>query len=376
MTLMAFAHCREYAGTEYYSNLYWHLSPAWLDSSPINFIQQMLVSTVASGGFFMMMGIGMVFLSQSRLKSGWSVTRLCRYLLLRGSLLILLQMTLLQLFEFISERKIYLYVGVLFSLGISMMFAAFCIYVIHKLKSFKSCSLEYIIPAVLMIGISLTVQAVIHHLHDRFHAPSLWKTLFILGGQNQYVDINFTPLPWFTAVAFGLIIGQILYQYRDKGFNFIGKLSLLLLVAWFIVRTGNLYGWFTFGSYTFLLPNETVTFASYFTLSKYPPSITYFLWSFGINLASLFILYKITLHLPRLMRVIKPVSIFGQCALFFFITHWFLYYGYSLLLNEKIISPLDMAAFWLLGLITLYPLCKAYHAFKSRQSKESIWRMF
>lgn len=380
MMLMAFSHCREYVGTGYYGNLAWNVPATWLSTSYLNLIQQIFISTVAAGGFFMMMGIGIIFLYQSRLKDGWSEERVCRYLLTRGALLILIQLSLLQAFEIIAERKIYFYAGVLLSLGICMMVAALCVYLIHKLKSMsslKSYPIQFILPLALIFIITLTMQIMINHAHQSTLTPSLWEVVLLLGGSFQKgieIDINFTPLPWLPAVLLGLIIGQILHTYRDQGFKIIGRIALLFLASWLLLRSASVVGWFNFGDYK-IVPTDS-SLASYFCISKYPPSPAYFLWSLGINLACIYGLYKGETFFPRLIDRLQVVKIFGQCALFFFITHWFVYYGWSLLLQEKLTSQSAVIAIWLLGLITLYPLCKAYHAFKMKHDKASLWRMF
>lgn len=99
MMLMAFSHSREYVSGDRYSNLGFNQSPTWHGNIWPDFIQQFFISTVAAGGFFMMMGVGMVFLFYARLKEGWSQEKICLYFLKRGALLIFIQLTLLQWFE-------------------------------------------------------------------------------------------------------------------------------------------------------------------------------------------------------------------------------------------------------------------------------------
>lgn len=382
MILMAFAHCREYVGTAYYHNLDWNASPDWQGTSLLDLLQQILVSTIAAGGFFMMMGIGIIFLYQSRLKEGWSIEKVCRYLIMRGSLLIFLQFTLLQCFEILAEHRVYFYMGVLFSLGTCMIFSSLLLYAIYKLKSLPalaSLALQYYLPLFFVITIPVLIQLMINHLQQSDIQPSWLQILLLLGGHYKNsieMDINFTPIPWFPAVAMGLVLGQILHTYKNKAFKIIGIISAVFLFSWLFIRLGDITGWLHNGDYKLFAADSPFVFANLFATSKYPPSITYFLWALGINMACIVALNHLLIAAPKLLKPIQPLKIFGQSALFFFILHWLVYFGWSLLLPERYSSVWCISLIWLAGLVMLYPICKLYYAFKMQKPKESIWRMF
>jgi uncharacterized membrane protein len=383
MILMAFSHCRDYVGVERYSNLDFATSPAWLGSSLLDIFHQIFVSTLVAGGFFMMMGISIVFLYQARLKEGWSLEKTCVYLIQRGCVLVLLQFTILQLFEFIAEQKIYLYVGVLFGLGIDMILASLCIYTIYKLKSLfaiKNSSIEYILPLTLILVITLSIQVFMTGLHNSYKELNFWIIALITGGDSFHngfrLDFNFTPIPWFPAVAFGLMIGQLLFSYKEKSFKLILGIALSCLISWLIIRAANLYGIFHFGDYKFLASGDVVSPAAFFGMSKYPPSITYFLWAFAINLLGICLWQFAEKHFTSFIKLMNPIKIIGQCALFFFVVHWFVYYGISLFVTSHVATAPSIISLWLLGLIPLYLMCKRYNAFKLQQPQTSKWRMF
>lgn len=383
MILMALSHSREFIGIEHYTNDQYNVSPSWLGSNFLDFFQQVFVEILVAGGFYMMMGIGIVYLFQARLKAEWSLEKTCSYLIQRGLVLVVIQFTILQFFEIIGLSKVYFYVGVLFGLGVDMIFASLCLYFIYKLKAYfaiKNASLEFLLPLALILIITLSIQALMTSLHDNHQQPTYWMTLLVMGGQymNMFgyeTDIDFTPIPWFPAVAFGLMIGQILFLYREKSFKYILGIGFSCLVSFFLIRTANLYGWFNFGDFKYLAPGDIVTPAAYFSVSKYPPSITYFLWAFGINLLGICLWQIAEKYTPSIIKLMNPVKIIGQCALFFFVLHWFLYYGISLLLPYKLSNSTGIVALWLLGIIPLYLMCKQYNAFKSRQPQTSKWRM-
>lgn len=154
------------------------------------------------------------------------------------------------------------------------------------------------------------------------------------------------------------------------------RVTFSFFLTWFILRTANIYGLFNFGDYKIPSGNETLNWQAYLSVSKFPPSLCCFLWSWAINLAWILMWFKLEKHFTSILVLFKPLKVYGQSALFFFIGHWFVYFGLSLLLPGKLSSFPGLAIVWLVGLMILYPLCRVWYQFKSRQNKESIWRMF
>ncbi|AWN73257.1 heparan-alpha-glucosaminide N-acetyltransferase domain-containing protein [Legionella anisa] len=380
MLLMSFSHFRDYFQPLYYVNSDWNISPVWRGTSWVDLMQQMFISTVVAGGFYMMMGIGVYLLWQNRIRNGASAKHVFYYLLKRGGLLIVLQLTLLQVFEIVSFGKIYFYMGVLLTLGICMIVAAGCMWLIQTLKSvpqLKNWSWEYCIPLLFVVIIPLSMQLYLGTYHSDAQV-SLLPAFFFISGEYHFgvdVDINFTPIPWFPAVAFGLMIGHLLQTKGKDAYKTIGQIAVVLLGAWFTLRTGNLLGWFSFGDYKPVASTDAITWASYFCLSKYPPSFEYFLWSCGLNLLGILAWHKAEFFSPRLIKFTQPLKVFGQCALFFYLMHWFVFYGLSLFFQDSSSAPVVISC-WLLGIVILYLSCISYRKFKLQKPKNSLWRMF
>lgn len=381
MLIMAFSHCREYVGATHYNNNQWGTSSAWLGSSWVDIFEQIFVATVASG-FFMLMGVSIILLCETRLRAGWSIEKICTYLIKRGSVLILLQLTVLQIFEFIAEQQIYFYAGVIMTLGACMILAALTLYGIYKLKAWCATTsrwLDYLIPLTLMTSIILLLQFFMNNLIVTHAHPSWLENIFIVGDkfyQHIKIDINFTPLPWLPAVLLGLMIGTLIQDYRNKSFPLIGYLGISFLCAWLALRIMNVTGFSSFGSYKLAPAVTQITIMSFFSTAKYPPSLVFFLGTLSFNLLGLYTFFKLEQHAPKIITFLQPLRLFGQCALFFFVTHWFIYYGYSLLFGEKVTQGGSLVCLWLLGIFTLYPLCKRFQQFKLQQSQDSLWRMF
>ena len=374
MSLMALSHAQEYSRLERYSREDWYAPDLWPMTSFFDLFHQIFISMVVGGGFFMMMGIGIIYLWEARLKEGWPLEKICQYLIKRGLLLIFLQSTILQLFEIIAERKFFIYIGVLFALGACMIGVSLLLYAIYQCKDskfLKPMHISYSAPLLLLVFITALSQLIIRSLIANNTQASLWQKLFILGGDiiigGIEVSIDFTPIPWFAAVAFGLIIGQILQTQKEKSLRIFLILSTLFLSVWLVIRLVYITG---------ITNGSGYNYSSLFCMSKYPPGFSYFLWSSGINLVGIALIYKSQKSIPYFMNLFLPFKIFGRCALFFFVLHWFVYYALSLLWPQKIESLESLLTVWFSGLIMLYLMCTVYDQFKHRKPKNSFWRMF
>ena len=85
-----------------------------------------LVTHYCAPGFFFLMGIGMMLFTHSRRKKGWTEWQILRHFLIRGSFLILLQLTLINFFWRLGPFGFpSLYIGVLIALGGGMILCSF-----------------------------------------------------------------------------------------------------------------------------------------------------------------------------------------------------------------------------------------------------------
>ncbi|WP_131792969.1 heparan-alpha-glucosaminide N-acetyltransferase domain-containing protein [Legionella birminghamensis] len=384
MMLMAFSHGREYLGGEHYSNYHLDASPAWKGDFWLDFFQQVGVSSIVAGGFFMMMGIGIYFLWQSRLKEGYPPNEVWRYLMTRGAVMLTVQFTIMAVFETISSPHFYLYVGVLYGLGICMMLAACCLRLLESIKQTawgKAYStVDYWLPLVIAAGIIIINQLVMLQTQAADVSPGWGKIILLLGGTYTIngidVDFDFMPFPWFPAVAFGLVIGKIISRRDDQSIKLLQWIAFSLLAAWFLLKTAYLQGSISWGDYKTLVSGEHLDWRSYFCSNKYPPSLSYFLFAWGINLLGILTWFKLENRLGHVPLLLQPLKTFGQCALFFFVCHWYVYYLISVLLPARLTSAGGLLGFWLIGLLLLYPACYFYRNFKMTKPKASLWRMF
>ena len=120
-------------------------------------------------------------------------------------------------------------------------------------------------------------------------------------------------------------------------------------------------------------PMQGDSWIDFLNVVKYPPAMTFTLLTMGVNLILLW-LFSRARGLGR--TILRPLVVFGQAPLFFYVLHLFLYAGLFLLLTPEGTSLLLMYPVWLLGLLILFPVCLWYGRFKHRQPAGSLLRLF
>jgi hypothetical protein len=72
---------------------------------------------------------------------------------------------------------------------------------------------------------------------------------------------------------------------------------------------------------------------------------------------------------------VKPLSLFGKTALYFYFAHWFLFGALGFIFYYFKLKDIRLMYLgWAVGLCALYPVCKQYLSFKQRTTPDSIWR--
>jgi len=100
------------------------------------------------------------------------------------------------------------------------------------------------------------------------------------------------------------------------------------------------------------------SWVEFFTLIKYPPSVTFILFTIGANLILLYAFNKLSA-----MRWLKPVKIFGQTAMFFYHLYFYAIIGIAFPTGCNIFI---MYGIWIFGLIVLYFICQSFLLFKQK----------
>ena len=362
MVLMAIDHASLFIAKIYHGEFWGIALPHYNDTLP--FLTRW-ITHICAPGFFFLMGAGMMLLGESRRKAGWTEIKIMRFFVIRGLLLILLQLfvenpawffgTLSDSLQMVKPpgggNEVMLHFGVLYGLGATMIVWALFL------------RFRFIFVAILSIGSILASQWLTPGMSEATELYSPLLRLILIPGQTGIWQVFYPVIPWFGFTGFGIVFGKSLLQNHDKAYriSFIAGITFLLLfiaIRW-IGGFGNFHssndGWISF-----------------LNVTKYPPSLSFIFVTLGIVFLILFLLSRIE---HRLDLVGRPFIVFGRAALFFYLVHLYLYLliGFAFPIGTS--YPI-LYLFWLIGLFILFPLCLWYGRFKRKKPIESIWRFF
>jgi len=325
-----------------------------------------LLSHICAPGFFFLMGVGVLFLVQSRLKSGWGNFRIKRFLITRGLILILIEMILVapawimgDVFNAIEidnaqlpgvEGPIFGNFGILSSLGISMIITSFIIQI--DKKWLLLLSVAGIVASYLFVN-SLSAQ---------FDQARYLGSILLIPGNWSPISVNYPVLPWLFICLLGVVWAKYYKEKPDGIFRHTFLIGLTMVLLFIILR------FLHFGNFQM---DHFDGIISFLTIIKYPASIAFMLLTLGVFFMLLSAFSK--LKIPSAINT--PIIVFGRTALFFYIIHLYIYLIIGLLFPNGA-SFLMMSFTWLAGLVILYFICERYYRFKLKKDINSVWRFF
>ncbi len=348
---MALDHANYFVAQQHSSGEYWG-GPIPTFPTTLAFLTR-LVTHFCAPGFFFLMGTGMSLFAESRREKNWSEWRIIQHFLVRGAFLIILQVFLINYIW--RSGPIYFpqtYIGVLIALGGGMILCSFAL----RLQPLPLL----LLAALFFVGTELLTPD-----------PSLWNqitqdapNLILLrtGGTSTYWS-NYPILPWVELILFGMAFGKWFKSNQKLAFRRAAIMGLVFLVAFLLLRLGDGFG--------NIRPREGSQWIDFFNLVKYPPSMTFTLFTMGVNLL---LLWLFTWIPDVTQRLLSPIAVFGQAPLFVYILHLPLYLVLGQWLTPNGTSLGIMYVIWLLGLVVLYPLTLWYARFKHRQAPDSLLR--
>lgn len=306
-----------------------------------------LLSHPAAPGFFFLMGLGMSLFIDSRLKKGWSKWQTIKHFLIRGLVLILVQLLIEnRLWEIRPTGENWnCYFGVLYGLGFSMMVG----------------SLLSLLPSLIILLFSLLTllssEIILKYfIINNEQLPLLTRMLIAPGttpGQNP-IDVYYPLIPWVSVVGLGMLFGRKLKI--EKALH----IGLLLLSAFVVIRSLNGFG------------NMRST-DHFLTIIKYPPSIAFLCFTLGIN----FLLLAFFSHQKVSQSFLtKILAQFGQVPFFFYLAHLLLFGIISLPLGQNGTALWIIYPVWIIAILLLYKPCLSYSFFKQSKPVNSLWRLF
>lgn len=366
MVIMALDHVSYFVAKKH-SFEFWGIAPPHYPDT-VSFITR-FITHICAPGFSFMMGAGMIYLWNSRQKLGWSESRITRFFLIRGLILVFLQFNLENpawLIGVLSDKsqslssmaipgggeKVFFHFGVLYALGISMIIWA----LLRKFRT--SIILAVSVASLLLTQILIPASENV----ERLYSPVI--RMLLIPGRTGIMQVLYPLVPWLGFTGLGIIFAKTLARDRKRilRWSLWGGLAFLFLFV--IIRAPG-----SFGNFHPPLDSSAMSFLN---VTKYPPSLTFALLTLGLNSLLLFLSVKFEACLEKQA---KPLLVFGQTALFFYFAHLFLFAFIGL------VFPTGagygwMYLIWVAGVAILYPLCWLYRRFKRGKSPASIWRFF
>ena len=354
MILMALDHANFHIAQQHSPGEYWGGTfPAF--STPLHFLVR-FVTHFSAPGFFFTMGIGMILFASSRRKKGWKESEIWRHFLLRGLVLIGLQIILNygQAWSVFGSRALLWYVGVLAALGVGMIL---CI----PLLRLKPIYLAGISIGLFILMEVLTPESVLWGKNFN----NLAGTILVYSGGTGEFWTNYPLLAWIELIVLGLFFGNLIQQNAKKSYQKGVWLGLAFLAGFVLLRSFNGFG--------NIRPIPIGNWMDFLSVVKYPPSMAFVLLTMGVNLILLGLFSRI--NRPG-SGDWNPILIFGRVPLFFYLTHLGVYFLMGRLLTPYGSGLGVMVILWIAGLGILYFPARWYGLYKSGKSDRSRVRYF
>ncbi|MEN8173168.1 MAG: heparan-alpha-glucosaminide N-acetyltransferase domain-containing protein, partial [Chloroflexota bacterium] len=344
-------HANHFIAQKHSSGEYWG-GPFPIYHDAFSFLTR-FVTHLAAPGFFFLMGMGMLLYSRSRGQLGWNKTKIISHFIVRGLILIALQMLVILRSWQLSPGGwvLEIYIGVLFALGGTMIVGSLALW----------------LPPKYLIGFTMTTLLGVAFL---IPDPNQWSGSFstlerilLIPGGDLALWVNYPVIPWLPLVLFGMLFGHWLHENAAVAYRRAAWMGSAFLLAFLILRIANGFG--------NIRPRAGDFWIDFLNPVKYPPSLTFILLTLGINLL---LLWGFSQSNESVSRYIQPLAAFGQVPLFFYVAHLFLYAGLGIWLTPAGTSLIKMYPFWLLGLLILYPLSLKYRRFKNTLTENSFFQ--
>lgn len=353
MVVMALDHASLLVAQQHPRAEHWGLPMPEYESA-LPFITR-FVTHIAATGFFFLMGIGMHFFTQTRLQIGWSRWAVIRHFWLRGLLLIVIQLLIVnRVWELSIGWDIDIYLGVLFALGGSMILASLFLWL-------KPAYL-LVLAAALFVGTEL-----IHPDPTQWGKinSSLADILMLRPGGDSSIWSNYPILPWLELVIFGMLFGHWLMNNSQLAYRRGLILGGSFLAAFLLLR------WIDgFGN---IRPRAGSSWIDFLNVVKYPPSMAFTLLTTAANLVFLYAFSRLSAWRRYLL---EPLAVLGRAPLFFYVIHLFIYALMGILFTPSGTTLLYMYLFWIAGLLILLPLCLWFGQLKRSRPARSPIRYF
>ena len=214
----------------------------------------------------------------------------------------------------------------------------------------------------------------------------LFRTDVLSVGTRLTLLVAYPLIPWFGIMLFGYACGRVFALPMNQRRKRLLQLSLASLGLFLVIRAINVYGNAT--PWT-VQKDPLFTVLSFMNVSKYPPSLLYTAVTLGIMFGMLWLADEANTVITRVLKV------YGKVPLFYYLIHWYLVkaamigmivlQGYQI--SDMPIGPLSFGrpagtgvslpvvyVVWLGLVALLYPLCRWYGRYKANHPEISWLR--
>jgi uncharacterized membrane protein len=194
-------------------------------------------------------------------------------------------------------------------------------------------------------------------------------------------------IPWIGVMAAGYVFGKLYTLEAATRRKALIRLGAAIVALFVVLRATNLYG--DPGKWSVQPRGVVFTVLSFLNTNKYPPSLLYLCMTIGPGILLLAFLER-----ERRGGIGKALVTYGRVPMLFYLLQWLYAHGAAFIvwtMAGKNTAPLHVLgntppealkgagfslpvvyAFWILGVLLLYPICARYAAVKARR-KEWWW---
>jgi uncharacterized membrane protein len=294
--------------------------------------------------FLFLAGASLALSVQRRQATGQGEREIDRDLLIRGALLIALDLVWIST---LAQGRI---LQVLYAIGASFL----AMIPLRRLPVRAAVAL-----AVFWICLGELVTFAIWDPHAG--NASVLAALFVARHVADDGRFFYPMVPWLSVMLLGWGFGHvILRRGSDTAMRLaaIGGAGALVLFA--VVRGVNAYG--NMGLY-----RDDGSLLQWLNVSKYPPSATFVLLELGLSLLLLAAFFWGQTRVK--LRDNGPLTVFGQAALFFYVIHQATLFGIGKAFGFNAGTLTQTYAAMVIAWIVLYPICRLYRSYKRTHPK-------
>lgn len=315
-----------------------------------------VLSHVIVTGFFLFLGMNIVFYARKNASSSYShfIARAMRLFLLEFVITFSLFLTFTFRGRKLQSESVLL---------IATTFIIFAIiFVILPLLA-KSQQIRSRFGWIGLGTIFLSAIFIFMQGNSEMSQWALW--LYGYGWTKIGILIAFPVLPWLGIAMIGHFLADVYYRCPQVFFLKLKKLGYLLLGCFVFARVSN---WAFFNNRSDL---PWASFESFFFLIKHPPSLTYLLFTSGVTFLFVSYLEKFKLKEPLKKLPLKILAVFSRNGVFFYVFHFYVYLLLIwLVFTESSDSIVLRVGIWLLGLSITYGACLLFESVVAKLSRK------